>query len=58
VSKFRGLDQFSFAGWLGVMEEVGVRYAIRLNAKAKGYLEDGEGKRVALRLRWGEVHLG
>ena len=33
-------------------------YAIRLNAKAKGYLEDGEGKRVALRLRRGEVHLG
>jgi hypothetical protein len=31
-----------------------VRYAIRLNAKAKGYLEDGEGKRVALRLRRGE----
>ena len=46
--------EFSFAGWLGVMEEVGVRYAIRLNAKAKGYLEDGEGKRVALRLRRGE----
>jgi|GEM_PF-2766361 hypothetical protein len=34
------------------------RYAIRLNAKAKGYLEDGEGKRVASRLRRGEVHLG
>jgi hypothetical protein len=50
--------EFSFAGWLGVMEEVGARYAIRLNAKAKGYLEDGEGKRVALRLRRGEVHLG
>jgi hypothetical protein len=50
--------EFSFAGWLGVMEEVGVRYAIQLNAKAKGYLEDGEGKRVALRLRRGEVHLG
>jgi len=37
---------------------MGVRYAIRLNAKAKGYLEDGEGKRVALRLRrGGEVRL-
>lgn len=46
--------EFSFAGWLEAMEEAGVRYAIRLNAEAKPYLEDGEGRRIFLGLRRGE----
>ncbi|WP_243095552.1 transposase [Thermus thalpophilus] len=46
--------EFSFGGWLEVLEEAGVRYAIRLNARGKAYVEDEAGRRIPLRLGRGE----
>lgn len=37
-----------------MLEEAGVRYAIRLKARGKAYVEDGAGRRIPLRLGRGE----
>ncbi|MEN2983331.1 MAG: hypothetical protein ABDH20_12860 [Thermus sp.] len=46
--------EFSFGGWLAVLEGAGVRYAIRLNARGKAYVEDEAGRRIPLQLGRGE----